>query len=205
MPVRPIPGCDAVKALGDRFGRWCRVARQAPPSCPKCGAQAQERSFSAECGIIGDEQSGHCDAGAFRAGRGAQNGLGPVCRARRLHRPGQGMGRQGRSDARKTRYSRLCRASMVPYGRTIEKDVSDVVIAVYGAPLAREDDTGHAVRADLPRTVALLADECGRPPRSVGRHRVHRSRGAWFPRHSWVFTGGKRGEAECRRRRLCWC
>src|SRR5438876_6781048 len=51
------------------------------------------------------------------------------------------------------------------YGGTIEKFIGDAVMAVWGTPVATEDDAGRAVRAalDLTSAVAELGAEVGAP------------------------------------------
>ncbi len=49
------------------------------------------------------------------------------------------------------------------YGGTVEKFIGDAVMAVWGAPISREDDAERAVRAafELTAAVAALGDEIG--------------------------------------------
>jgi class 3 adenylate cyclase/tetratricopeptide (TPR) repeat protein len=63
------------------------------------------------------------------------------------------------------RYFDRCRTLIERYGGTVEKFIGDAVMAVWGTPVAREDDAERAVRAALALTqaVTLLGDEVGMP------------------------------------------
>ena len=62
-------------------------------------------------------------------------------------------------------YFERCRALIERYGGTVEKFIGDAVMAVWGTPVAREDDAERAVRAALALTqaVAALGEEVGMP------------------------------------------
>jgi class 3 adenylate cyclase/tetratricopeptide (TPR) repeat protein len=62
-----------------------------------------------------------------------------------------------------TRYFQTCRTVIQRYGGTIEKFIGDAVMAVWGVPVAHEDDAERAVRAGLDLVVAVsaLGDEPG--------------------------------------------
>jgi len=64
-----------------------------------------------------------------------------------------------------TRYFDICRTLITRYGGTIEKFIGDAVMAVWGTPVATEDDAERAVRAalDLTKAVAELGAEVGAP------------------------------------------
>src|SRR5262245_39418131 len=64
-----------------------------------------------------------------------------------------------------TRYFDTSRQIIERYGGTIEKFIGDAVMAVWGAPVAQEDDAERAVRAalDLVSGVGLLGQEVGSP------------------------------------------
>jgi len=64
-----------------------------------------------------------------------------------------------------TRYFDLCRDLVAQYGGTIEKFIGDAVMAVWGAPLAQEDDAERAVRTalELTKSIAALGAEVGAP------------------------------------------
>jgi class 3 adenylate cyclase/predicted ATPase len=62
-------------------------------------------------------------------------------------------------------YFERCRILIERYGGTVEKFIGDAVMAVWGSPVAREDDAERAVRAALALTsaVTLLGEEVGMP------------------------------------------
>src|SRR5215468_8146197 len=64
-----------------------------------------------------------------------------------------------------SRYFDTCRRLVELYGGTVEKFIGDAVMAVWGTPVATEDDAERAVRAalDLVAAVSALGDEIGAP------------------------------------------
>ena len=62
-----------------------------------------------------------------------------------------------------TRYFDTARRLIERYGGTVEKFIGDAVMAVWGAPVAQEDDAERAVRTalDLVAAVSALGDESG--------------------------------------------
>jgi class 3 adenylate cyclase len=62
-------------------------------------------------------------------------------------------------------YFDRCRTLIERYGGTVAKFIGDAVMAVWGTPVAREDDAERAVRAalTLTRAVSALGDEVGMP------------------------------------------
>src|ERR671936_970990 len=64
-----------------------------------------------------------------------------------------------------SRYFESCRRLVELYGGTVEKFIGDAVMAIWGTPVAQEDDAERAVRAalDLVAAVSALADEVGAP------------------------------------------
>ncbi|MGH7642687.1 MAG: ATP-binding protein [Candidatus Dormibacteria bacterium] len=62
-----------------------------------------------------------------------------------------------------SRYFDLSRELVERYGGTVEKFIGDAVMAVWGAPVAQEDDAERAVRAalDLVEAVSALGEEVG--------------------------------------------
>jgi class 3 adenylate cyclase/tetratricopeptide (TPR) repeat protein len=63
------------------------------------------------------------------------------------------------------RYFEACRTVIARYGGTVEKFIGDAVMAMWGAPVAHEDDAERAVRAgvELVAAVAALGQEIGVP------------------------------------------
>ncbi len=64
-----------------------------------------------------------------------------------------------------SRYFEVSRQLVRRYGGTVEKFIGDAVMAVWGTPVATEDDAERAVRAalDLTQAVASLGAEVGHP------------------------------------------
>jgi class 3 adenylate cyclase len=64
-----------------------------------------------------------------------------------------------------SKYFDTCRTIITRYGGTVEKFIGDAVMAVWGAPIATEDDAERAVRAALELTaaVAAMGEEAGAP------------------------------------------
>jgi class 3 adenylate cyclase/tetratricopeptide (TPR) repeat protein len=62
-------------------------------------------------------------------------------------------------------YFDTCRTVVARYGGVVEKFIGDAVLAIWGAPVAQEDDAERAVRAalDLMETVSALGAEVGAP------------------------------------------
>ncbi len=74
-------------------------------------------------------------------------------------------------DVRETlaEYFAIARRAIEDYGGTVEKFIGDAVMAVWGAPVAREDDAERSVRAglDLTSAVAQLARRLAMPELQV--------------------------------------
>ncbi len=64
-----------------------------------------------------------------------------------------------------SKYFETCRQLIARYGGSVEKFIGDAVMAVWGTPLAREDDAERSVRAALELTAAVtaLGREAGLP------------------------------------------
>ena len=68
-----------------------------------------------------------------------------------------------------SKYFAECRVVVDGYGGTVEKFIGDAVMAVWGVPLAHEDDAERAVRAglDLVRAIEALGERVGAPGLAV--------------------------------------
>src|SRR3989442_793409 len=161
--------------------------------CPSCGAENREgRKFCAECGrslgVVcagcgtsnepGERYCGEC--GEPLAGAAPAVVASPVPREaptaeRRLVSVlfADLVGFTPLSETRDaedvrellSRYFEQARTVIERYGGTVEKFIGDAVMAVWGAPIAREDDAERAVRAalDLVGVVVALGQEVGAP------------------------------------------
>src|SRR3954447_9189497 len=162
--VRRVPvcsGCGADNRAGRRFCSQCGTALEA--QCPSCGAANEP----------GDRFCGSCGA-ALSETAAAPAPLASVSERRLVsvlfadlvgfttlseHRDPE--------EVREllSRYFERCRTLIERYGGTVEKFIGDAVMAVWGTPVAREDDPERAVRAALSLTQAVtaLGEEVGMP------------------------------------------
>jgi class 3 adenylate cyclase/tetratricopeptide (TPR) repeat protein len=151
------PACGTENRPGRRFCAHCGAALEA--TCPSCGAANDPGDrFCGECGTA--------LAGAARGPEAARAAL-PAVSERRLvsvlfadlvgfttlseHRDPE--------DVREflSQYFDRCRTLIEQFGGTVEKFIGDAVMAVWGSPVAREDDAERAVRAALAITQAVTA------------------------------------------------
>ena len=108
-------------------------------ACRQCGSELPEAArFCPACGAAVDGR------------RGEERKVVTVLFADLVDSTGLGDGRDPEDlrDAVKPHLSRM-RAALEQYGGTFEKFVGDAVMAVFGAPVAHEDDPERAVRAAL--------------------------------------------------------
>ncbi len=156
---------SAMQAAGDR--RLARVL-----ICPNCGEESPESfRFCPACAAPLDQPG--C------GGRGgAQGRHRPLRRPRRLHEPLRAARPRGRARACSRRYHARLREELERHGGTVEKFIGDAVMAVFGAPVAHEDDPERAVRAAL----AIRSWVVGRAGGAAGAHRGQHGRGDRQPR-----------------------
>ena len=160
------PACGTENRPDRRFCAHCGAALEA--TCPSCGAANEPGDrFCGECGT----------ALVTSVARGADPARAPALAAseRRLVSVlfADLVGfttlaeRRDPEDVREFlgRYFDRCRTLIEQFGGTVEKFIGDAVMAVWGSPVAREDDAERAVRAALAITQAVtaLGSEAGMP------------------------------------------
>src|SRR6185503_18438662 len=134
-------------------------------SCPSCGtANPPGVKFCGECGTPLAAQGG--PASETAAAPQAERRLVSVLFADLVGFTAASEGRDA-EDTREllSRYFDTSRRLIELYGGTVEKFIGDAVMAVWGTPVATEDDAERAVRAalDLVAAVTSLGDEIGVP------------------------------------------
>ena len=180
------PACGSANDLGRKFCSACGVRLRV--TCPACGTvNAPADRFCGECGAGLAVAPGETALAVVpvMARPGAPSGDG-LSAERRLVSVlfADLVGFTGLAEDRDpeavrellTRYFDLAREVIGRYGGTVEKFIGDAVMAVWGAPAAREDDAERAVRAALD-----LVDVV----RGLGRART----AAWLQARAGVLTG----------------
>jgi class 3 adenylate cyclase/predicted ATPase len=158
--------CGAENTAGKKFCTEC--GKSLTPVCPTCGAEiAGTEKFCGECGAL---LSGAASPAAptsepqpVAAGAAERRlvsvlfadlvGFTPLSESRDAEEVRELL----------SRYFDSCRRLIELYGGTVEKFIGDAVMAVWGTPVAQEDDAERAVRAalDLVAAVTALGDEVG--------------------------------------------
>ena len=158
------PNCTAENRPGSKFCATCGFGLAL--ACPSCGSAYEAGNrFCAECGFALDS-SAVADPAPAHEPPAAERRLVTVLFADLV-------GFTTLSETRDTeevrellsRYFDTCRRLIGLYGGTVEKFIGDAVMAVWGTPIATEDDAERAVRAalDLVAAVSSLGDEIGAP------------------------------------------
>ena len=156
--------CGAQTPANARFCIHCGVP--VSETCPSCGHPLVAGArFCGECGTsVGAAASGPTATGAQAPAPVSERRLVSVLFADLVgfttlseHRDPE--------EVREllSQYFERCRALIERYGGTVEKFIGDAVMAVWGTPVAREDDAERAVRAALALTgaVTALGEELG--------------------------------------------
>jgi class 3 adenylate cyclase/tetratricopeptide (TPR) repeat protein len=157
------PSCGAETRPGQKFCADCGAALQR--SCPTCGTPYEgSPKFCAECGSALAAANGAAPAAAAAAPQAAQapdeaTENGAAVAERRLVSVmfADLVGFTSMSEARDaeavreqlTEYFGVAQEIVGRYGGTVEKFIGDAVMAVWGTPVAHEDDAERAVRAAL--------------------------------------------------------
>src|SRR5579862_6547126 len=160
------PACGGETPEGKRFCGDC--GRSLAEACPSCGAELfPGKSFCVDCGAP-VSNSTTSSSGQLSPGVGSQQSRDWNPRTERrlcsvLFCDLVGFTTLAESkDAEEMRdllsgYFDLARSIVTRYGGTVDKFIGDAVMAVWGVPVAREDDAERAVRAALELTSAVSA------------------------------------------------
>jgi class 3 adenylate cyclase/tetratricopeptide (TPR) repeat protein len=155
--------CGSENPAGKRFCGDCGAALGA--ACPSCGAEnPPDKRFCGDCGTPLD--TAPPAAAAPREAPVAERRLVTVLFADLVGFTPLSESRDP-EEVREllSRYFDTTRRLIEVYGGTVEKFIGDAVMAVWGTPVATEDDAERAVRAglDLVAAVTALGDEVGAP------------------------------------------
>ena len=159
------PSCGTENLDGKRFCKECGTALAL--ACGSCGAAlAGDEKFCADCGasVAGETAAGTTSPAAARELPAAERRLVSVLFADLVGFTALSESRDS-EEVREllSRYFDICRRLIELYGGTVEKFIGDAVMAVWGTPVATEDDAERAVRAalDLVAAVSALGQEVG--------------------------------------------
>ena len=152
--------CGTENREGRKFCAECGSALA--HGCPSCGAANEPgERFCGECGTGLGATSSPASPTAVTTAPAAERRLVSVLFADLVGFTTASEGRDA-EDTREllTHYFDTARQIVERYGGTVEKFIGDAVMAVWGAPIANEDDAERAVRAalDLVDAVPTLAD-----------------------------------------------
>jgi class 3 adenylate cyclase/tetratricopeptide (TPR) repeat protein len=147
------PSCGSENEAGRKFCGEC--GRALSSMCPSCGTpNAPDVKFCGECGTALATRT----ASTTAPSPAAERRLVSVLFADIVGHTAFSEGRDA-EDVREllSRYFETARTVIERYGGTVEKFIGDAVMAVWGAPVAQEDDAERAVRAALDLLAAVSA------------------------------------------------
>ena len=170
-PKMICPRCSAESPSGQKFCGECGTALAF--ACPSCGtASPPGQKFCGECGTA---LAVAAQPGVFVLPAPEPIAQLALAAERRLVSVlfADLVGFTTLSESRDSeevrellaRYFDTSRSLIERYGGLVEKFIGDAVMAVWGTPVANEDDAERAVRAalDLVEAVAALGQEIGAP------------------------------------------
>jgi class 3 adenylate cyclase/tetratricopeptide (TPR) repeat protein len=160
--------CGTENKAGRKFCSRCGSALAR--ICPECGtANDVDDAFCGECGAAFEERAlvaASPEPAPRRDPPAAERRLVSVLFADLVGFTALSEARDA-EDVRELqgRYFDTCRRVIELYGGTVEKFIGDAVMAVWGAPVATEDDAERAVRAALELVAAeqVLGEDVGAP------------------------------------------
>ena len=166
--------CGTDNEAGRKFCKECGAPLALV--CPSCGASnSGDSKFCGECGsTLAATATTDPDR---RADDRATLRLGAVRRPRRVHDALGAPRRGGRARAARPGTSTRLGASIERHGGIVEKFIGDAVMAVWGTPVAHEDDAERAVRSALELVDAVQALGPGRSRPAGSRRRADRRGG----------------------------
>jgi class 3 adenylate cyclase/tetratricopeptide (TPR) repeat protein len=158
------PSCGTENLAGKKFCKECGTALAA--ACGSCGAALLgDEKFCDECGApVAGAEAGRAPTAVPREAQAAERRLVSVLFADLVGFTSLSESRDA-EEVRDllSRYFETCRRLIELYGGTVEKFIGDAVMAVWGTPVATEDDAERAVRAalELVAAVSALGQEVG--------------------------------------------
>jgi predicted ATPase/class 3 adenylate cyclase len=159
------PSCGSENEPGRKFCGECGNALA--QVCPSCGtANASTVKFCGECGTALNATAPHAAPAPQTSAPAAERRLVSILFADIVGHTTFSEAHDA-EDVREllSRYFEAARTVIERYGGTVEKFIGDAVMAVWGAPVAQEDDAERAVRGaiDLVAAVSALGAEVGAP------------------------------------------
>ena len=141
--------CGSANEPGRKFCGECGSPLSL--ACPNCGtANAAAVKFCGECGQRLAEEAARRATPVQPEAPAAERRLVSVLFVDLVGFTAASEGRDAEETRELlTRYFELARTTIERYGGTVEKFIGDAVMAVWGTPIAREDDAERAVRAGL--------------------------------------------------------
>ncbi len=142
--------CESENEAGRKFCGECGVRLLV--ACPACGSgNTPGVRFCGECGVaLGDPAPAPLSAATSTPGHESERRFVSVLFADLVGFTTLAQDRDPEETRELlTRYFDLAREVVLRYGGVVEKFIGDAVMAVWGAPIATEDDAERAVRAGL--------------------------------------------------------